>query len=72
MHPEFGFKFLLWSQKLRLKKVHLQLGVLWYFICSFDDRANNFAMGVYSVHVLFSCIYENKPLKPLHVHNFKI
>ena len=29
-HPEFGITFLYWSQKLSLKKVRLQLGVLRY------------------------------------------
>ena len=29
-HPEFGFKFLYWSQKLSLKNVRLQIGVLRY------------------------------------------
>ena len=30
MHPEFSFKFLHWFQKLSLKTVRLQLGVLRY------------------------------------------
>ena len=51
MHPEFIFKFLNWSQKLSLKKVHLQLGVLRYIHCLAGD-SNQFTNHLCSTNRL--------------------